>query len=257
MDNRGDRSGLVMISIQYRGQSDVCSGFANRLGQYAVGKIISKKTNYFLWASKPGNFDDTYDQNNSVVVTDNDLVISGEPGILLDYEEISRHNGRICLHGFFQNYENFRPYKDDIRKIYSFKKNPKFYNDDLIAVHIRLGEYRRDNNNLPIDYYLNVIKDSKKIPVIYTDEPKSEYINEISKYLKCEVVCNSEWQDFVDISSYKTIAISQSSYSWWASWLSEAETVYYPYTPKNYWQHRNDGRDINLVVTDENRFILV
>jgi hypothetical protein len=68
---------------------------------------------------------------------------------------------------------------------------------------------------------------------------------------------NSEWQDFVEIASYKTIAISQSSYSWWASWLSDAKTIYYPYTPKNYWQHRNDGDDINLVVTDENRFILV
>ncbi len=246
-----------MISIHYRGQSDVCSGFANKLGQYAVGKIISKKTNYFLQASKPGNFDNRYDKNNSLIVTDNILVIGGEPGILINYEEVKEHNGGICLHGFFQNYENFRPYKEDIRKIYSFKKIPELYNDDLIAVHIRLGEYRRDNNNLPIDYYIDVIKDSKKFPVIYTDEPKSEYIDDISKHLKCQIRCSSEWQDFVEIASYKTICISQSSYSWWASWLSNAETVYYPYTPKNYWQHRNDGEDINLIVTDENRFILV
>lgn len=246
-----------MISVEYRGQSDICSGFANRLGQYAVGKIISEKTNYFLWASKPGNFDNTYDQNNSLVVTDNVLTISGEPGILIDYEEISKHNGRICLHGFFQNYENFRPYKDLIKKIYSFEKSIELYNDDFIAVHIRLGEYLRDNNNLPIEYYINVIKDSKKVPVIYTDGPNTEYIKEIQGHFNCQVRSNSEWQDFVEIASYKTIAISQSSYSWWSSWLSNAERIYYPYTPKNYWQHRNDGEDINFVVTDENRFILV
>jgi len=246
-----------MIDIHYRGSSDICSGFANKLGQYAVAKIISNKTNYFLKADKPGNFFNLNEENNSLIVTDNVLVISGGPGLMLDYSEISKHNGGILLHGFFQNYENFRMHKDYIKKIYSFNKIPELYNDDLIAVHIRLGEYMRDNNNLPIEYYIDVIKESKKIPVIYTDEPNSEYINEISGLLNCQVRCNSEWQDFVEISSYKTISISQSSYSWWSSWLSNAERIYYPYTPKNYWQHKNDGEDINFVVTDENRFILV
>ena len=108
-----------------------------------------------------------------------------------------------------------------------------------------------------MDYYIDVVKQSKKIPVLYTDSPNSEYIKELSKILNCQVRSNSEWQDFVELASYKTIIMSQSSYSWWSAWLSDAHRVYYPYTSKRYWQHRNDGDDINFVVTDENRFILV
>jgi len=243
-----------MIHTYYRGQSDICSGFANHLGQYAVGKIISKKTGYFLNANKPGNFKDLDEDNNSLILTDNPLLVDKT---IVDYENVCNHRGKIYLHGFFQDYENFRPYKEYIKKVYGFNKVKELYTDDLIAVHIRLGEYLRDDFHLPIDYYLDTIKDSKKTPVIYTDSPNTEYIKELSGVLECQVKSNSEWQDFIEIASHKAIVMSQSSYSWWSAWLSDAQNIYYPYTSKRYWQHRNDSDDINLVVTDENRFILV
>jgi len=245
-----------MIHTHYRGQSDVCSGFANHLGQYAVGRIISKKTGYFLNSRKPGQFQDLIasEENNVIVKDGNPLIVDKT---IVDYDRICNHDGQIYLHGFFQDYENFRPYKDYIKKFYHFPKVKELYNDELIAVHVRLGEYYRDNINLPMYYYSEVIRESNKIPVIYTDSPNSDYIKELSGIFRCQVKSNSEWQDFVEISSYKTIAMSQSSYSWWSAWLSDATTVYYPHTSKKYWQHRNDGDDINFVVTDENRFILV
>lgn len=243
-----------MIDVHYRGSSDVCSGFANHLFQYASARIISNHTGYFLNSNKPGNFDDLSPEDNRLAFNDNTLLVDKT---VIDYEQVFNHNGRILLNGFFQDYENIRPYKDYIKKVYSFQKIPELYNDDFIAVHIRLGEYLRDDINLPMDYYIDIVKDSKKIPIIYTDGPNTEYIKDIREYLNCEVRYGSEWQDFVEISSYKTISISQSSYSWWAAWLSNAKTIYYPRTSKKYWQHRNDGDDINLVVSDENRFILV
>jgi hypothetical protein len=243
-----------MINIHYRGSSEVCSGFANHLGQYIVGRIISKKTGYFLNSHKPGNFEDIIEENNSLMTTDNILLVDKT---IVDYEKVCQHKGGIYLSGFFQDYENFRPYKEYIKKVYSFPKNNDLYNDELIAVHVRLGEYLRDDFHLPMEYYIDVVKESKKVPILYTDSPNAEYIKELSTVLNCQVRSNSEWLDFVEIASYKTIAMSQSSYSWWSAWLSDAQTVYYPYTSKRYWQHRNDGDDINFVVTDENRFILV
>ena len=243
-----------MIHTHYRGQSEICSGFANHLGQYAVARIISQKTGYFLNSHKPGNFEDLIQENNSLILTNDPLLVDKT---IVDYEEVCKHQGQIYLHGFFQDYVNFRPYKDYIKKFYYFPKINELYNDELIAVHVRLGEYLRDDFNLPIEYYIDVIKESKKSPVLYTDSPNSEYIKELSGVFNCQVKSNSEWQDFIEIASYKTIAMSQSSYSWWSAWLSDAQTVYYPYTSKRYWQHRNDVDDINFVVTDENRFILV
>ena len=245
-----------MINLQYRGQSDINSGFGNHLFQYACCRILSKKTKYFLNAKKPGNFyESNLGENNNIIIQDNPIICSDI--WQMDYDKLSKHKGMICIRGYYQVYENIKNYKEYVKKIYSFEKNGSLYDDDLIAVHIRLGEYYRDNNNLPVEYYIDVIKDSKKVPVIYTDEPNHSFISEIKDVFNCKVVSNSEWQDFVDIASYKHIAISQSSYSWWAAWLSDATRIYYPRTSKKYWQHRKDGNDIDVIVDDEDRYIYV
>lgn len=244
-----------MIYTHYRGQSDVCSGFGNHMFQYAVSRILSKKTKYFLNAAKPGKFIELNEpEDNNIVYHDNVLVYDKWD---VDYEQLAQHKGVLYMHGFFQSYQNIKNDKEYVKKMYSFEKNKSLYDDNLIAVHIRLGEYYRDDNHLPIEYYVDVVKDSGKLPIIYTDEPNHNYIEEIKSILNSKVVSNSEWQDFVDIASYKHIAISQSSYSWWSSWLSDATTIYYPRTPKRYWQHRKDGNDIDVIVDDEDRYIYV
>ena len=254
MDNLGETI-TKMIHLDYRGQSDICSGFGNHMFQYAVSRILSKKTKYFLNAIKPGKFIELNDpEDNSTVYHDNVLVYDKWD---VDYDQLAQHKGVLYMHGFFQSYQNIKNDKEYVKKMYSFEKNKSLYDDNLIAVHIRLGEYYRDNNNLPIEYYVDVIKDSKKVPVIYTDEPNHSFITEIKDIFDCKVVSNSEWDDFVDIGSYKNIIISQSSYSWWAAWLSDATTIYYPLTSKRYWQHRKDGNDIDLIVDDETRYIYV
>jgi hypothetical protein len=253
-DNLGETI-TKMIHTHYRGQSDICSGFGNHMFQYAVSRILSKQTKYFLNAVKPGKFLELNTlENNDIVYQDNPLIYDKSE---VDYDELSKHRGLLYMYGFFQSYQNIKNDKEYVRRIYFFEKDKTLYDDNLISVHIRLGEYYRDDNHLPIEYYIDVIKDSKKIPVIYTNEPNNPLIDEIQKLFNCEVISNSEWEDFVSIASYKNIIISQSSYSWWAAWLSDASTIYYPRTSKRYWQHRNDGNDINLIVDDESRYIFV
>jgi hypothetical protein len=237
-----------MIDVYYAG------AFGNNLFQYAAGRIISKKNLYFLNKHKPGNFLETIDEDNQIKIFNNTLSVRGNK---LDYENIFKHKGRIYLEGFYQCYENFRNYKDYIKKIYYFEKDKQLYDDSLIGVHIRLTDYTIQNHHLPMEYYIDCIKDSKKFPIIYTDDPHSDYIKELKGKINCEVRCNSEWQDFLELSSYKNILISQSSFSWWSAWLSNATKIYYPLTPKNYWRHNKDIDDANLIVTDEPRYILV
>jgi hypothetical protein len=244
-----------MIELKYSGR------FGNQLFQYAIGRVVSKEKRQYLFVDSNStspefkNFDlNLHEEKYSAIIEQNPIVIGG---FKIDYNQILNHNGKVILYGYFQDYENILPYKDYIKFLYQFEKNKNLYDDELIAVHIRLTDYLDFQNSLDFDYYIDVIKDSGKQPVIYTDDPKHEYILNIQNEFNCRVVSNTCWQDFVELSSYKHICISQSSYSWWAAWLSNAEVIYYPLSSKKYWQHRGDGNDINLIVTDESRYIYV
>lgn len=245
-----------MIQIQYTGR------FGNQLFQYAIGRIISKEKNYFLETNNSylvqdqelNKFQKNHNQENLSKTEKNPILVGG---FKLDYDMIFNHDGKIILYGSFQDYRNLLPYKEFVKSLYRFDKKQNLYSDDLIGIHIRLTDYFESNNSLDIQYYLDIIKDSKKHPVIYTDDPNHQYIGEIKKHFNCDIISGDTWSDFVDLSSYKHICISQSSYSWWAAWLSDAEVIYYPISSKNYWQHRDDDNDANLIVTDENRYILV
>lgn len=241
-----------MIEIKYAGR------FANQMFQYAIARIISKQKNELIVNLNPQspefeNFN--LNHENYDLVKDYNPILVG--GFLVDYDLVFRHDGKIILYGSFQDYENILPYKDYIKNLYKFEKKKNLYNDEFIAVHIRLTDYCDNQNSLEDDYYLEVIKDSNKKPIIYTDEPSHHLISEIQKHFDCTIISNSCWSDFAELASYKHICISQSSYSWWAAWLSDAETIYYPLSSKKYWQHRGDGDDINLIVTDESRYIYV
>lgn len=245
-----------MIEIQYTGR------FGNQLFQYAFGRIISKEKKYFLETNNSTlrqdeilkKFQKNINQDGLYKNEKNSVVIGG---FKLDYDSIFKHDGKIILYGSFQDYRNLLPYKSFVKSLYQFDKKQELYKDDLIGVHIRLTDYFDSNNALDVEYYLKLIKESKKYPVIYTDDPNHKYISEIKKHVECDVISRSTWDDFVELSSYKHICISQSSYSWWSAWLSNAETIYYPITSTKYWQHREDDNDINLIVTDEDRYIFV
>jgi hypothetical protein len=235
-----------MIEINYLGR------FGNQLFQYAIGRIISEKKNLSIISGNYGDPEEkeisifkSSEQEQRIIVHDNPLVIRG---FKLDYDEIFEHSGKYILYGYFQDYENILPYKDFIKSLYNFEKKKDLY---------RLTDYYTSGGSLDMDYYMDVIEQSQKIPVIYTDDSNNPCIQIIKDTYNCKVHNNSSWIDFVELSSYKHICISQSSFSWWAAWLSNAEKIYYPLSSKKYWQHRNDGNDVNLVVTDEDRYIYI
>jgi len=250
-----------MIKLSYSGY------FGNQMMQYAAARILSKTTKYFLDAHYPteGKFVDLNPlEDNNIRYESNELLLSDNVWSI-DYDEVSKHRGCIHLCGYFQRYSNIKQYKKYVKNMYFFEKNKNLYNEDLIGVHIRLGEYYNYNNHLPKEYYINCITDSKKMAVIYTDQPTHPYIQDIKRSVDCQIFSTdinwieskspTQWRDFVNISSHKHIIISQSSYSWWAAWLSNASTIYYPLSYKNYWS--NNGNDIDLVVDDEDRYIYV
>ena len=99
----------------------------------------------------------------------------------------------------------------------------KIENTESIAIHIRRIKYE---DKLHIDYYLKALNIfngvNKKQFFVFSDDiewcKNNFYTNEF-----IYVSGNSEIEDFYLMSKCKNFIIANSSFSWWAAWLSKSK----------------------------------
>jgi hypothetical protein len=154
-------------------------------------------------------------------------------------------DNNLFVYGFFQNEKYFVEYKNDVIELL---KEPKHVSDyittylsdilpvlkDAYFLHIRLGDYVNHKThwiNLE-NYYrnsLNQIPDNTPIIVFsnFPEDIKTHYPN-INKILVNKQIYSANINDEV-VSLYmmarceKGGICSNSSFSWWASWLNKNE----------------------------------
>lgn len=160
----------------------------------------------------------------------------------IDYEnQILKNNlSQYYHHGYWQSEEYFT-YPDEIIKKLKFKKElnlNKILNisNDIstIAVHIRRADYLDESNKkifttLDDNYFLEEIKKMQKnfkknIFIFFTDDydwVKIKFINtNINKIFISEFNLNSS-DEFQLMSQCDHFIISNSTFSWWAAYLSK------------------------------------
>jgi hypothetical protein len=120
----------------------------------------------------------------------------------------------------------------------------KYNVDEYCYIHLRGTDYKTiPQYFLPIDYYLNAIKHIKEINsnikflVITDDIEESKQM-----FPEFEVISNSTDIDFYLISKSKYKIIPNSSFSWWASWLSQENKIT---IAPNKWFNYNIGGDFS------------
>lgn len=169
----------------------------------------------------------------------------------------------IVLLGNFELGENYFPYRNQLKQWFKFPKielskiemwklHPELGKDqyfihqpyesihpDDLVISLRLEDYTTTENLdrlLDFDYF-KIILESRKFRKVYIiTNPGSIGHNEQYKYLK-------EFYEYDPIfvriydkpvmslafgAQFNNIAISQSTYSWWLGFLSNASTIYYP-----------------------------
>ena len=130
----------------------------------------------------------------------------------------------------------------------------KIKNTNSVAIHIRFFDNKIESNlNLKLSYYrnfINYIESNISQPTyfIFSDNYKlaQDMFLRLSVFLPNlyfvnNTSDNSELDDFVLISSCKYIAMANSTFSWWASWIGEKNNkaiIFYPariHLPKSDW----------------------
>ena len=154
-----------------------------------------------------------------------------------DLDFIKRNRNKCDIVGFFQTYTFIDEIWDQLKEeLIQFLRLDKeiLIKDDYLAMHLRLGDYLRSKKTNKFhglsapSYFLEAAKCLRKTTelsnfLVVTDSP-----NEARDYLKSlkdlgftfEIVKNNHFDDLKIIYQSRGSVLSNSSFSWWAGFLS-------------------------------------
>jgi len=241
--------------------SQLIGGLGNQMFQYSLGRIIADIKNYNHYTANlemlSQYFPNIHNITDRITTTDNTVVVGyGSSNNFIqhvDLQSILEHDGGIHLNGFFQKHFLYSDYRSELRELFTFANNKDVPGTGDIVVHIRLGDYVQLNHYLSPLIYLNIInKLEYDNCIIVTDDPNNEFMNSFRSLRNCYIVSNSILDDFAFIYNAKRAIISQSTFSWWATFLGAQDQVYIPlHTSHNGypWKLFPGIDDIDLVPT--------
>jgi len=154
------------------------------------------------------------------------------------YSEIPQQKN-LLLDGYFQSEKYFINYKDKINNLFDFssiKIKQKFIDiENKIVLHVRRGDYLENSDihpSIPLEYYKNCLNElniSNPNVLIVTDDIVS-VSKEFTDLNYTHVNGKSELEDFCYIMNADYIIGCNSSFSWWASYLSNSKKIIFPKT---------------------------
>lgn len=144
----------------------------------------------------------------------------------------------IILDYHYEDYSNIKPREEWIKNLYKRSEKFPLISNNSLVVHLRLGDIANENIRIYDKYLEFTIKIAieEQLPIIIVSEEINHYCTTTMKEklesygLSVDIANNTleEYQkDFDIISSAKVIVASNSTFSWWATFLN-------PFNPKVY-----------------------
>jgi hypothetical protein len=125
---------------------------------------------------------------------------------------------------YVQDPQYFDEYRNDIRQLFG----QGISKIDMVALHVRRGDYVNNKfyvDLMETDYYQKAMDMFQgESFVVFSDD--IEWCKTKAIFDGCEFVQGDEIEDMNKMASCKGIIMANSSYSWWASYLSNAKVVY-------------------------------
>jgi len=233
----------LMVEVVYKGR------LGNNLFQYSFGRILAQRLGFELRAEPIPGFAHTAD----VVAGDrheSPALVPGEH--LVDVGRLSeaRPPARIVLNGWFQRHEYYRPHRDQVRKWLAF--------DDTVTVpasrpdtvvHVRRTDYVGNGWALPFSFYqeaMSRLRDPGEVWIL-ADDPTDPFFRRFDRW-RPRYSRGTALADLRFMSAARQIVMSQSAFSWWASFLGDPERVLCPVPSFGIWA--SSGADVSLIERD-------
>lgn len=226
-------------------------GLGNRLFQYVFARMLSENTGLRLVTPCPEDNVLTATKHTRGTICKNDRVDINETIDTCNILERPWSNRHIHLCGYWQEHLYYLKSRNRILSYFN-ERATKDTDKDNLVMHVRLTDYKTFGNKgsvLHPDYYHSCIKKEKYNRLfIVTDDDRDSYLDEFRKYRPI-VVSNDEKSDFWFLTEFDRMIIGNSTFSWWAAFLSNAKKIY---TPKCWIRNSVDIRH-SLQVIDNGR----
>tara|TARA_R100000734_G_scaffold12289_1_gene9063 strand:+ start:892 stop:1644 length:753 start_codon:yes stop_codon:yes gene_type:complete len=143
----------------------------------------------------------------------------------------------LVLDGYFQSEKYFKDYKDLIKNLFNFssiKINKKYSSlKDKVVLHVRRGDYLENSDihpSTPLDYYKKCLDklDLKSYNLLIVTDDIKNVSREFKEIDYTHINGKSELEDFVYIMNADYIIGCNSSFSWWAAYLSNSKYNFFP-----------------------------
>lgn len=222
----------MSIEINYKGR------IGNHLFQYCFARMLAQKNSYKLLSQwdYPELMRSTVHDGGKVVddpiwyIKDtlpfDELYIKNYD--LLDFFNKPLKDYRYIVSGYFENSDFFNSNEELIKSFFKIDySNDEFPND--IVINLRLGDdFAELGRIIHPEYYTNILERETfdKVYIVGANE-NEPYLKVFEKY-KPIIVPNNVHQDFHFIRKFNKIVCSNSTYSWWAAFLSNASIIYTP-----------------------------
>jgi hypothetical protein len=210
-----------MVEVQYSGR------FGNHMFQYVAGRLLARQLSLPLKTPLPKNdIVETVDQITAYPELEKPLVLVNDNNFALDGRFYTP--GHYVLNGYFQRSEFYNERCESIHKM--FKLRYPALNKDDIVMHVRLGDYRWafENKNRVIhpNWYSEILRrEHFNNLFIVTENNDDVYLRHFKMYDPI-IIHGTAQHDFHFLRQFDRIISSNSSFSWWASFLSRASKVY-------------------------------
>lgn len=158
--------------------------------------------------------------------------------------DIDSHKRIIMLHGLWQSedyfYTNRETIKKELKVITPISVKDKNLIDRMclansVCIHIRRGDFLKKSNNLCVcskEYYMNAIKYIKKIvdrPMFYIFSDDIKDVKQSFNFDDENILFiegnRKDYEEFRLMCSCTNFIISNSTFSWWASYLNGSNGV--------------------------------
>lgn len=162
-------------------------------------------------------------------------VVAEKTGYIYD-NSIYKYTEEAYLTGFWQSYKYFDEYYDSLSRQFCVKEefskaaakyDREMRNSNSVALHIRRTDYNRDVNNvcLTLDYYIAALKmmeDKVGEFTLFIFSDDKEFIRRNFKWHSFHLIEGlTDLEEFSVMKACKNHIIANSTFSWWATYLSE------------------------------------
>ena len=163
---------------------------------------------------------------------------------------------RIILDGWFQRYEYYRPWRERIRTWLTF--DPALHVPELkrdVVLSVRRTDFVSCGWALPFSYYQEAIETLKPeggSVWIVTDDKHDPFFWRFAKW-KPKYFSGTPQEDLLFLAKSPRLVISQSTFSWWPTFLGNVETIVCPIPAFGIWSGLDKYGGCSLV--EEDRFL--